>query len=1097
MKLIVVVCVLACLQPAMKLHAQTITLAARNTALASVFKDIRKQTGYDFIYDEALLEKAHNITITLKNASLTDALNACFADQPIDYEITGTTITIKLRDPIISNTGYQSAVITLTGKVTGPDGLPLSGASIRIKGTSRGTNTNDNGEFVIKEVEATTTLEVSYIGHIPQIIKITHQTQVSVCLKPEPRSMDEVITTGYRTTTRKLMLATVSKITAKEIDDQPVNNVLAAMQGRIPGMLITQSSGVPGSGYVVQIRGQHSIGISPGKLPDNSPLYIVDGVPFLTSSETLSQLQGSSFTPGTPFSTLNPADIESVEVLRDANSTSIYGSMGANGVVVITTKKPVAGKTAVDINMYMGEGRITRMSDYMNTTQYLAMREEALSNDGEIPQGSDPSQPGYAPDIRSWDTTRYTNWKKELIGGAAHVSNATIRLSGGSAHTQFALSVGYNRETTVFPGDFHKSLASVITSFHHSSGNNKFNISFTSGYTSDKNYLPSRDLTSAIATAPNAPVRDASGHLVFRENDIPYFNPFAFALQPYNALMERISGSVNTSYKILPSLSFKTTAGYTIISLEETWKVPIASQDPANLPSPTGAANFGNAKDRLWIVEPQLEFITPNPGSKNKFKALLGSTFREEKTRHEFTKASGYLTDASLNSMQGAALLIAKSDFQQYRVSSVYAVANYNYENKYLFETTGRIDGSSRFGPDKRLGKFGSVAAGWIFSSEKFMQRTSKWLSFGKIRTTYGTSGNDQIGNYQYLDTWIDINTGGYQIPGLRPSRLFNADLQWEQQRSIDIGLELGFFHNRIITNTTWNRSRSGNQLLAYTLPTQTGFPSILKNTDAVVQNRNIEIEMTTKNIETKSFKWSTSFNLSIQRNKLLKFPGLDSTPYHINYFIGQPLNLARGYRTTGIDPATGIYRLLDSSGAVTNVLNENADFIPVGTYDPKFFGGMLNSIQYRSWQLDFLFQFVKQMGKHSLYSQALAPGYYFTNIPVGFLNRWQKPGDVALYEKYTQNPGSDASIAATYHASSSAAYTDASFIRLKNISLSYNLPDKWMNDAGFRSCRVYLQAQNLLTITDFKGPDPENFTLNPQALPPIRMIVFGVQAGF
>lgn len=1062
-------------------HAQTITLSKKNATLESIFFEVSKQTGFNFFYSEAQMREAGKVTIDVRNATLKEVLEICFRAQPFGYSIEDSSVILKSKE-IPQNTVVSSSV---RGKVTDINGLPLPGANIKVKGISNGVVADIDGSFELKDVNPKAILEISHVGYETKEIRPTSTNNVLIRLETGTKVLEEVVTNGYRTTTRRDELGSSKRITAEQIAQQPVNNPLAAMQARVPGMVVTQRGGLPGTPFSIQIRGQRSIGDQPTIPPPNSPLFIVDGVPFLNSSQSLTQR--SRIVANSPFNTINPADIESIEILKDANATSIYGSLGANGVVLITTKRAKSRETNITADFYTGFTKITRAPDYMNTRQYVEMRTEAIHNDGES------INPGNAPDLTFWGTTRYTNWKKLLIGGTGRVMNAHVSLSGGLKYTQFTVSLGYNKETTVFPTDHGKTLTSASVTINHKTENSKFDFSLVSSYGNDKTNLISGDPTAFINSLPNAPgPYDSLGHLVFRDRTLPFNNPFSYFFQPYTFIMERLTTGIRMNYKITTWLNLRTNAGYTFITGDETLQIPISSQDPAL--SQGGVASFANSKNKNWIIEPQLEFS--KKVGRGQLKAMTGISFREQVDKRSAVDGTGYTSDVYLNSIAGAATVKSFSFYEQYRISSLYGLINYSLNRKYLLEATVRRDGSSRFGPNKQFANFGSVAAGWIFSDEKFMQDKLPFLSHGKIRVSYGTTGNDQINDYRYLDTWTGTGVFPYQNPAIRPLRPANNDYRWELQKSLDLGLDLGFCENKITVSATWNQSRTSDQIISRTLPAQTGFVSIVENYPAVVQNQSLEFELTITKTFSSKLNWNSSLNLTIPRNKLLKFPNIESTVYGKNLLVvGQPLYLAWGYRTAGLDTSTGVYQILDKNGKPINFpsLPTADDLVNLGTYDRNYFGGFQNTINLGQWQLYFLLQYVKEKGPQSVYASSIPPGS-IANQPVYVLNRWQQAGNQAPYQKYTQNPSSAAFRAGTDIANSDLAFTDASYIRLKNIGLAYDLKIKQKDSRNIRSeYRFYIQCQNILTFTKYKGFDPET-NINRQGLPPLKIFTAGFQ---
>jgi hypothetical protein len=412
---------------------------------------------------------------------------------------------------------------------------------------------------------------------------------------------------------------------------------------------------------------------------------------------------------------------------------------------------------------------------------------------------------------------------------------------------------------------------------------------------------------------------------------------------------------------------------------------------------------------------------------------------------------------------------------------------------------TGRRDGSSRFGPDRRFGNFYSVAGGWIFSAEPFIQKAFPSLSFGKLRTSYGKTGSDGIGDYEYLAKWLPTNYLYQGDLGYIPQNLFNDEFGWQQTTKLETGIELGFIQDKILFNATWYRSRSGNQLVSYPLPIQAGFNSVRENLDAVVQNKGWEFQINCANIKTKYFSWTSSFNLTIPQNKLLQFPGIENTPYATTYVVGKSLYSVLGFDFHRLNDTTGVFQFLSAGKNPTfTPLNpagtDLRDYNVIANTQPSFFGGLNNSIHYKNLDFSFFIEFRKQQGIdiRGLIYLSNTPGLQY-NQPIAVMNRWQKPGDKTDFEKFTTQVTSDAGNAArSYFNYSNALYSDASFLRFKTITLAYNLPQNFLNRIKIANCKFYLAAYNLFTITGYNGPDPETQQL--YVLPALRTVTAGLQ---
>ena len=1075
MRVITIILLALSLQASARSFTQEITLTLNNANLETVFKEIQKQTHYRFVYTKEQLEVARKVSLSVTKQTIETVLNLCFREQPLIYTIEERIIIISVKEKPAEISSLVIQQSNIKGQITNEEGEPLPGATIVVKGTTKGTATNENGEFIIQDVEPNATLIISSVGYQIQEVKLNGRTTVNVQLKMLVGNLDETVVIAYGTTTKRLNTGSVSKVTSSEIGRQPVSNPLAALQGRVPGLFITQTNGLPGSNFSVLIRGRNSL------QNGNNPLYIIDGVPFLNTVERLTQR--SSLNANSPFNSINPADIESVEVLKDADATAIYGSRGANGVILITTKKNKTKGNTLEVNIYNGWGKVTKTMDFLNTAQYLQMRREAFINDGVTPTVAN------APDLLAWDTTRYTDWKKLLIGGTANTTNAQLVFSSAIEKVNFSLGANHYKETTVFPGNTGDHRTSVYLNASHISTDKKLSINAGANYASSKSTLLSQDLTSFITMAPNSPLLyDSSGKLNWSENGARFSNPLALILQEYKGVTDRLTTYANVELKVYRDLYFKTSLGYNFIQFNETGITPISSQDPAN--NPRGSANFGSNTIKTWIIEPQLE-LSVSIGKKGKLKSLLGATFQDNENNSIVSRGTGYTNDALIKTITGAATITATDNYSQYRYQAIFGRINYNWDNKYLINLTARRDGSSRFGPGKQFANFGAVGMAWNFSSENFIKKNLPFISFGKIRSSYGVTGNDQIGDYNYIDTWGATRYPYQTQPGLMPLRLFNADYSWEQIRKFEAALELGFWNDRILLNTNWFLSRSDNQLLFYSLPSQTGFTGVTRNFPGKIQNKGWEIEISASIINKKNFQWRTDFNITIPENKLISFPGLETSNYANSYAIGEPTNVKIGYRFLGVDPQTGIYRYQDKN---QDGLINTSDYYVLGSINPKFYGGVEQSIVYKNWNLDFLFQFVNQKGTHPVFTNSSSVGGR-RNEPIVILDRWQKAGDAFIYQRYSQQFGSAAFLAASQTVSSDASLINASYVRLKNLALSYTIAEKMLNKAKIKKWKIYVQGQNLLTFTSFVGSDPES-QLN-QVLPPLRMLTFGTQIIF
>lgn len=1062
------------------IFSQTVTVSFENAPLEKVLKELERQVPQRFVYTQSMMTQSRPITVKFSKLPLDSALQKCFDNQPLSYSKDQHFIVLRNATP---SPETKISLLILAGRVTDENSQPAQGITLRSKLSGQSTSSDKNGEFSLPVEPSADVLYVSGAEIQPQEIPLQGQRYIAISVAHRIGSLDETVVIGYGKTTRRMNTGSVGKVNQATIAQQPVGNALTALQGRVAGLEVTQSNGLPGSSVKVQIRGRNSIA------QGGQPFFIIDGVPLAAGNGMLNQLTSSLGNPTatndaggiSPLITLNPADIESIEVLKDADATAIYGSRGANGVILITTRKGQGGKLQTNFSTKTGWSRISRTMDFLNTSQYLAMRREAFARDNATPTISN------APDLLLWDTTRYTDLKEVLIGGTARFNDVQATLSGGNNQTQFLFGMGYHRETTVFPGDMFLQRASANLNLQHRSADNRFTANIAVNYAFVKNNYTTRDLTANINLAPNLPpLRKPDGKLNWQEAGVSFVNPLSYTENDYIANSDNMITHLQLAYKVVPAVSLKLNAGYNFTVAKEESIRPIAAQNPAN--NPTGAADFADKLLRSWILEPQIEY-----GGQYRWgrvTALAGVTFQSNSNEQSFEQTAGITNDALIRAVNQAPSVFIGNGYTLYRYSAMFGRVQYNWRDEYILSLTGRRDGSSRFGPDNRFAQFGSVGAAWIFSNT--LKDHLPLISFGKFRASYGSTGNDQITDYQYLSTWRGTNNPYQGIAGLTPTRLYNPNHRWEINKKLEAAIELGLFKDRLFLTAAWFRNRTDNQLVEYPLPTQTGFASITENLQALVQNTGIEIDLRSTNISTGSFTWQTYGNITIPRNKLVAFPGLAYSSYATTYVIGQPLNLIYRYRYLGVDPATGLYTFEDVNK--DGLFRAANDFQPLGKLDASFYGGLGNDFQYKGFSCSVFFEFRKQTGLNYLTALRL-PGRDLVNYPVIVLERWQQPGDITTIQRFGAINGTPTVQAANLIASSSAAYSDASFLRLKNVSVSYKLPKDWQRKIGCSNARIYALAQNVLTLTNFRGADPETQRFN--QLPPLKTLVIGIDLTF
>jgi TonB-linked SusC/RagA family outer membrane protein len=1043
-------------------QTQTISLHEKDASLKKVFTDISNQVGIDFVAKNSVFKLSKPVTIAVDNEQLSKALDQIFSQQPLQYELRGRIVIVTPR-PVQSGPSYSKNEQVISGKITDEQGNPLPGATVKVRGTDLAAVSGSDGSFSFNSSVINPVLLVSFIGYDVKeyVISSRDSYPIQITLNPQINSLNQVQVIGYGTTTKRFNTGSTGTVSEKEIENQPVTNPLAALQGKVSGVLVQTQNGLPGGGIKIQIRGQGSLASG------TDPLYIVDGIPFLSTS--LAGITSASGANGaiSPLSILNPDDIASIDILKDADATAIYGSRGANGVVLITTKKGGKGKETFVLNMSEGINRISRLDNRMlNLSQYLQLRREAFANDGEVPDIYS------APDLLSWDTTKATNWQKYFYGGTAHVTNIQGSLSGGDDHNQFLLSGNYHRETTILPGDESYIKGGGYFTFTHHSNNNKFTASTSVNYNKDQNYSLYSSINSQdFLLPPNFPIYNPDGSYNW---DIA--NPVALLQQRQESQTTYLNVDELLDYKITNALSIHLNGGYNNYLVHQVATLPLSSQDPGFDPIPT--AYFGDNLSQRYILEPQVNYS--HQIGEGLLTALAGGTYQYQKNSGTLIEGDGVSNPTLLGNLGAASTISSHTNsYTLYKYVSVFSRINYNWREKYLIDLNFRRDGSSRFGPNHQFGNFYALGAAWIFSEEAFLKNSLPFLSFGKVRGSVGTTGNDQISDYQYLASYgtSAIYDG---ISSLTPNRVANPNYSWETTHKLEAALELGFFSNRLMLTGAWYRHLSSNQLIAYKIPYLTGFATYQANFPATIENTGLELDLNARIIEGKEFHWRSSFNLTLPKNKLKSFPNLAGSSYANNYVVGQDLSVYKGLHFLGVNPQTGnaTFEDVNHDGAISIP----GDLVILGKTSPDLFGGWSNELTWKDFEFSFAWEFVKR--DYPGYQPLL--GGYPQNDPLFVSLRWEKPGDI------TSIPRASIDLSSSQY--NSSQLTNANYARLKNAAVSYNLPAALAGKIGLKALKIYLNGENLFVIANKNRFDPE-LSGSSIGIPPLKTFVLGLKA--
>ncbi|PZR07938.1 MAG: SusC/RagA family TonB-linked outer membrane protein [Flavobacterium psychrophilum] len=1076
------------------IYGQQFSIDVKNQPLEAVCSTIEKQSNYVFLLNSTV-DKAAPVTANIKSDNIQEVLKSVLKELDIDFIIKGRTIILARREKKEKRFNEQSAgmlgkddPIEVIVRVTNEEGEPVAGVTVQVKGERIVGATNGDGVAKIK-VDRGVVVVLTAVNILPEERVVSGEKELFVQVKGKTGKLDEVQVIAYGTTSQRFNTGNVTSVKASDIAKQPIDNPLLALQGRVPGLYINQLNGLPGGGINISIQGLNSI--SSG----NNPFYVVDGVPF--NSEMISTvgrgfgnfLGGQSATggSGSPLFYINPSDIESIDILKDADATAIYGSRAANGAILITTKRGKIGQNKVDINVQQGWGRVVNTLDLLDTKEYLRVRREGINNDNSGVAEEDYDINGF------WDTTRYTNWQKELIGNTSQFLHLTGGVSGGTKALQYLISGTFQRQTSVFPGKFDDKRGAVHLSLNGTSNNDRFRFGIVANYMSDKNTLPASDLASkAVVLAPTAPkLYNEDGTLNWEPTEAgvsTWENPLIDAVRGYENLTSNLIASGSLSYRLLSGLVLKSNFGFNKMETDEFSGWPPDALQPEYRINFGRVATYSFNKTNSWSIEPQL--VYNQDFNQIKVDAVLGGTWQHAKSNGYVLEGTGYASDDLLRDLRSATTL--KTNFSEqslYRYNALFGRVNLIYKNAYILNVSGRRDGSSRFGEENKLHNFWSVGAGWIFTENRWMKDHFSILKYGKMRFSYGTSGNDQFGNYRYLSLY---NSTSYGIPyqsgsSLNPTGHSNPMLQWEVTKKLMAGLDLAFLNERFGVSVNYIVNRSSNQLLSYLLPYYSGFNVVAMNFPALVQNKEWQFSANLVNIRTKSFSWSTDLNLTIPENKLIEFQNLANSSYANLLVIGQPISILKRYRYAGIDATTGKYQVLDSKGDPTfaPVASDRTSLID---QSPEWYGGMANNFTFLNFEVSCFIQFTKKIAPN-YFGGAPYPGFAFVNQPSSVLNRWQSPGDGRPVQYFT----STASNANEYYLmkDSDKSFSDASFVRLKNVSISYRLSEAFTKRIKLSTVRLYANAQNLVTISGFDGLDPETGAIG---LPPLRIVTVGLQ---
>jgi len=966
----------------------------------------------------------------------------------------------------------QDGHVQLKGRVTAEDGKEgLGGVTISIRGTRRGVTSAPDGSFHIDVNGADAQLVFSYAGYESITLDARRSDVSSVLLRKSNRQMEEVVVTGYSIQSRKFISGSIASVKGETIRNIPQAGFNQLLQGKTTGVQVGTNSGVPGGGITFRIRGNNSINASV------DPLYVIDGV-FVSTAEPLQTSIGNQ-EQSNPLADINPADIESIQVLKDANATAIYGSLGANGVILVSTKRGrLNSRAKVTLNTYHGWSTAIKKFNVVNGRQIGILTNESALNTA-IDNGQSPSSvvlPFSNPDTLS------TYDRITPIFRTAATSDYEAAIQGGTEKSTFYAGLGYLRQGSVVRPTNYERYTVRFNNDNYVSRilkvGTSINITRSWRNLSSNDNNPQGVINSALFTRTNLPVYNADGTYARYGS---FDNPIALIKNLNNrAVGWRTIGNVYGELSFLPELKLRSS-----VSVDNNDEY---ENDYNNTLISAGIATNGQAasyetKNTVFINEQVLTYIHSfGIDRKHSVNALVGNTFQSVLSQSTSATGTNFAAN-SLQSISTAATTTGSSSSSNANLVSFFGKASYTYDNKYSIDGSIRADGSSKFGVDRRWGYFPSGGITWRAGQENFI-RNLNFFDELKLRGSIGLSGNQNgIGPYAAQGLWSGANVNYNSLAGTAPSQLANPNLTWETTRQTDIGLEFAILKNRLSVVADYYNKYTYDLLLNVPVPSRSGFTTFLENYGAV-RNRGFELSIQSVNIRTTDLRWTTDLNISWNTNRIVKLASdiaQGASGRNISILRqGYAVNSFWLYKQLYVDPQTGnaVYQDVDKSGTITA-----ADRQIVGNALPKYTGGLTNDLSYKNFDLSFLFYF--QQGNKIMNMNDFFLIHGGTQKNIGFvprqLERWQKAGDktdIPRLTTYSGNPAQNDGPANNYGgnvASLSSRYLeDGSFIRLKTISLGYSLPSSLANRWKFAAARVYVMATNLWTITNYLGLDPE-----------------------
>lgn len=1061
-------------------EAQTpqFTINLESVSLKAVLKTMEQQSDFTFVLNESLIDVQQKVSVQVQNASLSEVLDALLPPRNIAYRLVQTQVVLTpSAKNAVDRVQHSDTDRIIKGKViSAEDKMPIPGATVLVKGSNRGTITNINGDYEIRIQPGDLILVFSFMGMETLEVSVGDKDRIDVILLPKVRELGEVVVVGYGTESKRLLTGAVGSVSAETIRNIPVSSIDAAMQGKTSGVQVTQNSGTPGAAISVRVRGVSSIEAG------NEPLYIVDGIPLITGDFSQVGFSGQGINA---LSDINPAEIESISVLRDASAASIYGARASNGVIIITTRRGKAERTRFTFRAYSGFQEVANPLEMLDARQWMVFKNEQSISAGGLPLFSQEEID--APPVD-------TDWLDEVLR-VAPISSYELAATGGSEKTRFFASGTYfDQEGTLIGTDYRKASGRVNID-HEVNKRLSIGMSYANTWSKNNRKEGDQSLNSPLANAISLP----SIYPVYNEDgtfndDGPYANPVNIGEQHLNESYNyRNLGNIFGTYRITDKLSFNSKWGIDYLNLREhTFDPPTTRQG-----GKYNGLGIETTSEVFNVVSNQtLDYITTFNDVHN-LKMMLGYSFERYQRRSTYMRGQDFPSEKFQYITSAASITEASANALNRGLNSWFGQVRYNYAYKYLITLSARADGSSKFGENNRYGFFPSLSLAWRVSEEAFFSNFQS-VSDLKLRVSYGLTGNDGIPDFSSIGLFSGgANYGG--APGLYPAQLPNPDLKWEQTAQFNAGLDLGLWKNRLVLTLDAYHKNTTDLLLSKPIPGSSGFTSITSNVGEM-ENMGFELSLTTDNLRG-ALSWFTTLNFSMNKNRVTRLYNdqpIDNIGRGGNRIeVGEPLGIFYNWHSLGVDPTTGdlVFEDVNGDGVITT-----EDRVKIGNPHPDFIGGLNNELKYKNLSLSVFLQFSYGNDIFNGTRRYIESMKGADNQTIAILERWQAPGDE------TTMPRASISDPNANDRMSSRFIEDGSYLRVKHLRLAYDLKTLPESFGEFTKVEFYLAAQNLLTLTSYTGMDPEvnyagqdnvrmgtDFFTYPQA----RTIMLGINVEF